>query len=413
MNIVIPVGGGTPVSVSRKDVNFYDYEGTLLYSYTLAEAQALASLPTAPTHTGLTFQEWNYTLSQVTATTRPMDVGTTYITDDGKTRLYIHVENTARATVPLYWSQTVANGVTIEFGDNTNPGTYSGTGNLNTTHTYAAAGDYCITLYPASGCALGLGNGTYTSVAIGGSNYGYSNAIYKIEMGVRVDLSNPYALYNCYSLETITLSSSITYLYTTFGNCYNLKFIAIPRSVTSLAGSCFANCFRLTGISLSTGVTVIGDTCFDYCYSLLNIIVPDSVTLIGNYAFEYCTAASFICLSNSLTSVGHGAFTRNFSAQFILMGSSITTINSSTFSYGSFSSLTIPASVTSIGDSAFNSCAFAKEYHFLSTTPPTLGGGSVFTNIPSDCVIYVPTASVDTYKAASYWSAHASKITGE
>src|SRR5574344_498215 len=42
-------GGGTLPSANRKDVNFYDYDGTLLYSYTLAEAQALTALPDQPT----------------------------------------------------------------------------------------------------------------------------------------------------------------------------------------------------------------------------------------------------------------------------------------------------------------------------------------------------------------------------
>lgn len=36
-------GGGGPAS--PKDVNFYDYDGTLIRSYTLAEAQALVLMP--------------------------------------------------------------------------------------------------------------------------------------------------------------------------------------------------------------------------------------------------------------------------------------------------------------------------------------------------------------------------------
>ena len=39
-------GGGTVVrNVLSKDVNFYDYEGTLLYSYTKAEFMALSEMP--------------------------------------------------------------------------------------------------------------------------------------------------------------------------------------------------------------------------------------------------------------------------------------------------------------------------------------------------------------------------------
>ena len=41
--------------VSLKDVNFYDYDGTLVASYTLSEAQALTALPNGPTHEGLIF----------------------------------------------------------------------------------------------------------------------------------------------------------------------------------------------------------------------------------------------------------------------------------------------------------------------------------------------------------------------
>ena len=57
-------GGGT-VGVEEKDVNFYDYDGTCLCSYTAQEAQQLTALPTTPIHEGLTFQEWNFTLAKI------------------------------------------------------------------------------------------------------------------------------------------------------------------------------------------------------------------------------------------------------------------------------------------------------------------------------------------------------------
>ena len=267
-------GGGAPVSVAPKDVNFYDYDGTLLFTYTIAEAQALAALPTQPTHTGLTGQGWNYTLAQVNAADRPMDVGAMYITDDGKTRLYIKLDN--RLAVPLYFSQTVSNGVTIDWGDGSATQTMSGTGNLNTTHTYAVGGDYVIKLFPASGCTLGLGNGSNTTIVIGG-NTGYRYVLCKVEIGQRV--------------------------------------------------------------------TSIGNTAFYNCYSLSSISIPSGVTSIGNYAFQ--------------------------------------------------------------------DCSFVKEYHFQRNTPPTLGGTSVFSGIPSDCIIYVPAASLDAYKTATNWSTHAAKMVGE
>ncbi|MBR7042325.1 MAG: hypothetical protein IKI04_02365 [Bacilli bacterium] len=54
-----------PIEVAEKDVNFIDYDGTILYSYTAQEAQALTELPANPTHTGLTSHGWNWTLAEI------------------------------------------------------------------------------------------------------------------------------------------------------------------------------------------------------------------------------------------------------------------------------------------------------------------------------------------------------------
>ena len=52
-------GGAPVVSAGQKDVNFYDYDGTIVASYSLSEAQSLTALPNGPTHDGLVFQGWN------------------------------------------------------------------------------------------------------------------------------------------------------------------------------------------------------------------------------------------------------------------------------------------------------------------------------------------------------------------
>lgn len=74
--------------------------------------------------------------------------------------------------------------------------------------------------------------------------------------------------------------------------------------------------------------------------------------------------------------------------------------------------LLIPASVTTINNGAFSGNTAMEEYHFLPTTPPTIGS-TTFNNIPSSCIIYVPSASLSDYQTAQYWSDHASKMVGE
>ena len=94
--------------------------------------------------------------------------------------------------------------------------------------------------------------------------------------------------------------------------------------------------------------------------SITEIVIPDVITSIGNYTFNSCT---------------------------------------------SLASVTIPSSVTSIGNSAFQSVVVFK---ILRDIPPTISENTFAqSKIQS---IYVPDASVDVYKAATNWSAFASKI---
>lgn len=74
--------------------------------------------------------------------------------------------------------------------------------------------------------------------------------------------------------------------------------------------------------------------------------------------------------------------------------------------------ITIPANVTSIGNSAFNTCTNLSEIHIQATEPPTLGD-DVFRNIAADYVMYVPVGYGDTYKAAAGWSTYADHILEE
>ena len=341
--------GGCSSSTSPKDVNFYDYDGTIVASYSLSEAQSLTALPDGPTHSGLTFQGWNYTLEKVKAFTRPMNVGAMYITDDGKTRLHIRIAAEGRMTVPLYISQTVANGVTIDWGDGSATQTLAGTGNVNTTHTYASIGDYVITLDPVDGCTLGFGTGASSYCVLG--SMGNKGKVY------------------CTMLQDVQVGTGVTSIGNyAFSGCYSLASITIPDSVTSIGSNVFSGCYSLASVTIQDGVTSIGSNAFSSCYSLASVTIPDSVTSIGDYAFSGCY---------------------------------------------SLESVIIPDSVTSIGSNAFNNCYGMAEYHLKPATPPTLSNTNAFQNIPSDCIIYVPQGCLEAYQNATNWTTYASKIQEE
>ena len=386
----IQTGGGVAgAAVEMKDVNFYDYEGTLVASYTLAEAQALTALPDGPTHEGLTFQGWNYTLEKVNTMTRPMNVGAMYITYDGKTRLYIRIAAKGRMTVPLYISQTVENGVTIDWGDGSTTETLAGTGNVNTTHTYASIGDYVITLDPVDGCTLSFGDGTGSYCVMGSTadnGIVYCNFLQAVQIGNGVTSIGNYAFNSCYSLVSITIPDGVTSIGNyAFNSCYSLASITIPDGVTSI--SAFSSCYSLVSITVPDGVTSI--SAFSSCYSLASITIPDSVTNIS--AFTNCYSLASITIPGGVTRIGNYAFKSCYS----------------------LASITIPDSVTNIDGNAFNSCYGMAKYHLKPTTPPTLSNTSSFSNIPSDCVIYVPQGCIEAYQNATNWATYASYMQEE
>ena len=407
-------GGGAAPSAKPNDVTFIDYDGSILYSYSLEEAQALTELPTLPSHDGLVCQGWNWTLEAIKALNRPVTVGAMYITDDGATRLHIRIATVGRMTVPLYIGQTVANGVSIDWGDGSTTQTLSGTGNVNTSHTYAEPGDYVISLMPQDGCTLSFGDGSSSYCVMGSTgNNGivYCNMLQDVSIGKNVTSIGMYAFYNCYSLASITIQTSVTSIGdNAFQFCYSLASITIPNSVTSIGNYAFGGCYSLANITIPTSVTSIGDGAFSYCNPLASITIPNSVTSIDNYAFNGCRSLANITIPTSVTSIGGNAFSDCRSLANITIPTSVTSIGGNAFSYcRSLANITIPTSVTSIGGNAFSDCNGMRYYDFSACTSiPALSNTNAFSNIPSDCQMLIPSALYNRWKAATNWATYAS-----
>ena len=401
----LPAGGGG--GASANDVNFRDYDGTIVQSYSAADFAALTAMPENPSHDGLTAQGWNWTLAKAKAYVAKygrLEIGQMYITDDGKTRVYIHLEQ--GRTSPMLG--VCPNGtVDVDWGDGTAHDTLTGTSTSvvqwTPNHAYAAPGDYVIKL-TVTGSMGFYGNSSenqssgllrYTSSG-DNRNYVYRNAIQKVEIGSGVLAISAYAFAYCYSLASVTIPDSVTNIDgSAFNNCYSLASVTIPDGVTSIAANAFNKCYSLASVTISDGVTVISAYAFAYCYSLASVTIPDSVTNIYNNVFQYCSSLASVTIPDSVTSIDENAF-------------GICT---------SLASVTIPDGVTNIYSGAFFNCYCVAEYHITRTTPPTLSNASAFAFIAADCVIYVPYSAdhsiLEAYKTASNWSTYASYMQEE
>ena len=129
-------------------------------------------------------------------------------------------------------------------------------------------------------------------------------------------------------------------------------------------------------------------TCGAFCSyrKLSSVTLSDSVTVIGNYSFTNCSGLTSIDIPDSVTTIGDSAFYRC---------SGMTSAN-------------IGSGVTFIDHFAFAHCTALTSITIEAIIPPTLAN-YVFDDT-NDCPIYVPAASVETYKTETNWSQYASRI---
>lgn len=292
------------------------------------------------------------------------------IIGDGKTYLYIKVEDELNKTVKLSFGYTGT--LVIDYGDGTSqtmPNTTSLT-SQTITHTYEEIGDYVISFNSLNSGVLRLGMASSTSCIMGAvDNYNKAvqNMLRKVEIG-----SN---------MTSIAASS--------FRLCTSLSAIHIPNTVNLIDGNAFYNCYSLQKITIPDSVSTIMNTVFGECYSLQEITMGGNIKTLNNYVLSNCRSIRKIILPEKLTTIKTNAFNNCYS----------------------LSSLVIPSGVTSIGASAFNNCYCIKLYDFSQCiTVPTLENTNAFTGISSDCRIIVPGKLYYEWIAATNWSTYASYI---
>ena len=183
----------------------------------------------------------------------------------------------------------------------------------------------------------------------------------------------------CSGLTSITISNSVKSIgEKVFKECESLSSITIPNSVTSIGDEAFSGCSGLISITIGNSVTSIGESAFEGCFRLNSITIPESVTSIGQHAFYRCYALTSITIPNSVMSLGYSAFDGTewygnqpdglvYSGHFLYKYKGTMPANTKIYvkegtlgiADGAFvdciglTSITIPNSVKSIGNSAF------------------------------------------------------------
>lgn len=408
------------------DVVFYDYDGTPLHSFTRAEALALTALPDGPTHGGLVFQGWNWTLGEIRAATTPVDVGALYLPESGATEIDIEL---VRDRLSPRLGIAINGTATVDWGDGSARSTVTGTSeysNVYTQHVYAAPGKYTISIFSESVFYI-LGDSSRAAQilvnaggeAIVSASRAYRASIVAVRLSDKCILKN-YAFYACTALKTAVLGTNV------------------PATCAGL----FRQCFSLSSLAFPRGTNVIGQYMASNTNSMHTVQLPGNVTIasaanslfIGNEhqlhrriwttsdhkVSTSCYATNYILrelkaeqFQSGVTTLSTKCFQGCWNLRTAEIPEGVTTIEESAFDGCiSMTYLKLPGTLTKINSLAFSSCQGLALVDMSALTRVPTAGSNIFQNSPSDMKILVPAALLSEFQSHQYLGIYASQMVG-
>lgn len=348
----------TPIITRKYEVMVVDFDGTVLKHETELDIGDTVSLPSQPSHTGLTFKAWSstedITSNTVTISNDDILVGATYDTTSGLSEFEITVNKINGKTVTLNMDGTK------DWGD--------GNSDTTTSHTYSQYGTYTIkcngTTISSSGSSntlfgdpskvivskiwfAGLTNlGTYTL-------YNISSPFTLVVPSTATTIGASFAVYVC-GLPAVILPDSVTSIGNyAFQSCYGLKYLCLPKNITSLGSICYG-CSSLLWSKIPKGVTNMAGT-FQSCSHLHELTLPEVLSVTGGNTFSGAPAVSRI--PDSLINMSSYDFSGNPITKYTNGALLLPTNTNSVAGFNNckIRTIVIPSGTTIVGTSAFAS----------------------------------------------------------
>ena len=226
-----------------------------------------------------------------------------------------------------------------------------------------------------------------TVTKIGGGAFSGCTSLKSITLHEGLVTIGESVFYNCDSLTKVTIPTSLeksgTSYYPIFANCDNLVEVefaegmktipadickdisalqtaSIPTTVTKIGGGAFSGCTSLKSITLHEGLVTIGESVFYNCDSLTKVTIPTSLEKSGTSyypVFANCDNLIEVEFAEGTTKIVDNICKNMPALQVVTMPETITIIGDSAFRYCvKLENITIPYTIRNIDNYAFSNC---------------------------------------------------------
>ena len=192
------------------------------------------------------------------------------------------------------------------------------------------------------------------------------------------------AFYHCLRLPSVAIPNSVTSIGDyAFAGCRSLPYVNIPNSVTSIGDYAFSGCYSLSSITIPSslakigmnafhetswfnnqadGLVYAGNVAYSYKGTMLDreeVVIKDGTLGIAGAAFRFCRGLISVSIPNSVTVIGNEAFL-GCNLTSVTLPNGVSFIGRAAFYNCNLTSVTIPDSLTSIGYAAFKGCGLTS-----------------------------------------------------
>lgn len=164
----------------------------------------------------------------------------------------------------------------------------------------------------------------------------------------------------CPNLGTVVIGSGVeTIGESAFSGDSALWSLDLGDTITAIGESAFESCTALPAVTIPGSITWIGPNAFKYCGSMTAVTIGDNNGLVINdCAFQYCEQLTYVTVGAGTKEICNAAFADNPTVVYASLGEGIETIGPWAFSGCSITELTLPSTLTTLGQGAFKANDF-------------------------------------------------------